>query len=135
VSIAYDSPRELAVRTGIEPIGPAAAEGEATAARGAGIRTAGSLPANLDFRGPTPPFPVLRPRGAGALELDVRSPAAVTVEVELAEAPFAGRVLGASGEAHLRGLHLAPVDAVESVHGPRACGEYVDWYRPERLAE
>jgi hypothetical protein len=84
-----------------------------------------TLPANLDFRGPTPPFPA-------EPTVPLHHDGAYEVRVELAEAPLAGRVLGAEGEAHLRGLFAVNTTApIEGYEGGRApCGSYVDWYRP-----
>jgi hypothetical protein len=107
LSIAYDSPRPLAVEV--------VSDGN-TLARG-------NVPANLDFRGPTPPFP------AATFELDRRR-REVSFEVSLPDPPLAGRLLGAGGEAHIRGLYLAPVEARYSVPLEQVCAEYVDWYRP-----
>ena len=107
ISLAYDSPRPLTIR-----------------ASGSGVSAEQSsllLPANLDFRGPSPPFP------AGVIE--VSDEGRVEFEVELAAAPAFGRLLGAEGEAHLRGVYAAPLGEIEHVPPRSACGEYVDWLR------
>lgn len=107
VSLAYDSPHPLELRV---------SSGE----RAAQVR---ELPANLDFRGPTPPFPAGPP-----LELDRRG--SYEVEVSLAEAPLAGRLLGAEGEAHLRDLFAVETGSPPVARAGRICGSYVDWYAP-----
>ncbi|MGI8462575.1 MAG: hypothetical protein ACR2OC_13240, partial [Solirubrobacterales bacterium] len=107
ISLAYDSPRPLSIRVS----GPGLSGSDL------------ALPANLDFRGPTPPFPAEPP-------LDIHHRGAYELEVTLADAPLAGRLLGVEGEAHLRGLFATPVSApVKRIAGARTCGEYVDWYR------
>lgn len=110
ISLAYDAPRPLTLRV----------EGRGLA----GARAPLDLPANLDFRGPTPPFPAGR--------LRVKRPGGVTVTVELARSPLAGRLLGAEGQAHLRLLAATPLGAVRHLPPRRACGRYVDWLRPRR---
>ena len=106
LSLAYDSPRPLELRVS----GPGETEEVL------------ELPANLDFRGPTPPFPA-------APALEAPRPGDYEIEVTLADAPLAGRLLGAEGEAHLRGLFAVdtanPVEAAAAIE----CGDYVDWYR------
>ncbi len=103
LSLAYDSPRPLALTvTGPEPVAERAAE----------------LPANLDFRGPTPPFPFT--------VVEMKRPGALTVEARLAEPPLAARVLGGEGEAHLRELFATPLGRGEA---RGRCGDYIDWYR------
>jgi hypothetical protein len=101
LSLAYDSPRALEV-----------------SARAGEVAGAATMPANLDFRGPTPPFPVT------VISLD--RPRELTVHVRLEEAPLTGRLLGGEGEAHLRELYLAPVRRAQE---RPECGDYVDWYR------
>ena len=105
ISLEYDSRRELRVRI-------------------PGHDFDEGVPANLDFRGETPTFPVG--------ELDVAEGDAPVISVEPEEPnPFA-RLLRAPNEAHLRSLTATPADpdAVRRVPLTRACGEYVDWYRP-----
>lgn len=103
LSLAYDSPRPVALSvTGAGPVADRASE----------------LPANLDFRGPTPPFPFT--------VVEMERPGELTVEATPSEAPLAGRLLGGEGEAHLRELFAAPLGRGE---GRARCGDYVDWYR------
>jgi hypothetical protein len=105
LSLAYDSPRPITLRIS----GPGVNQRLFT------------LPGNLDFRGPTPPFP------AGDLDLHHRG--AYEVEATLAEAPLAGRLLGAEGEAHLRGLFAVDTSApIEHSRGRPPCDVYVDWF-------
>jgi hypothetical protein len=105
LSLAYDSPRPITLRIS----GPGVNQRLFT------------LPGNLDFRGPTPPFP------AGDLDLHHRG--AYEVEATLAEAPLAGRLLGAEGEAHLRGLFAVDTSApIEHSRGRPPCDTYVDWF-------
>jgi hypothetical protein len=107
ISLAYDAPRGVELRVS----GPGVVGGERTL----------SVPPNLDFRGPTPTFPV------GKIEVD--EPGPVRFEAELRQAPLAARLLGYEGAAHLRTLAASPAsDVAELTNGAR-CGEYVDWYR------
>jgi hypothetical protein len=107
LSLAYDSPRPLELRV----------TGPATNGRRL------ELPANLDFRGPTPPFPADQ-------MLELHHSGTYEVEISLTEAPLAGRALGAEGEAHLRGLFAVETGIpVERTAGRPPCGKYVDWYR------
>jgi len=82
-----------------------------------------TVPANLDFRGETPPFQV------GYVDTNERVTAEVRVEPE--EPNLLGRLLRAPNEAHLRSLSAVSLasDAVRRVPLSEACGEYVDWYR------
>lgn len=85
-----------------------------------------TIPANLDFRGETPAFPV------GIVDTGRSVSAEVTVEP--VEPNLLARALHAPNEAHLRSLtatSLAP-DAVRRVPLGEACGSYVDWYRLAR---
>jgi hypothetical protein len=84
-----------------------------------------TIPANLDFRGETPTFPVAE------VEVDGRTDAAVTVEPEAPN--LLGRLLRAPNEAHLRSLTATPLDpdAIERVQVRQTCGKYVDWYRQD----
>ncbi len=110
VSLAYDSPRPLTIRL----------SGSALAKDPPSLLA----PANLDFRGPSPPFRV----GEIQVERDGR----VEFRIELSEASIAGRLLGAEGEAHLRSIFATPLGELGEVRhvAPRkACGEYVDWLR------
>ncbi len=84
-----------------------------------------TIPANLDFRGETPTFPV------GEIEVDGPTDATVTVEPEAPD--LLGRVLRAPNEAHLRSLTATPLDpdAIQRVQIRQTCGKYVDWYRQD----
>ena len=110
LSLAYDSPRPVT----LEVSGPGLPARELT------------LPANLDFRGPTPPYP------AGET-ISLHHRGTYEVVATLAEAPLAGRLLGAEGEAHLRGLFAVDTSApVAARAGRDACGAYVDWLTGSR---
>jgi hypothetical protein len=87
-----------------------------------GFRAA--LPANLDFRGPTPYF------AAGVIEIERAGEFPFTVT--LASPPWLAGVLDAPREAHLRAIAAAPMRPVRHVPLRRACGRYVDWYRTPR---
>jgi len=82
-----------------------------------------TIPANLDFRGETPTFPIG--------EVEAGRPVSTEVTVEPVEPNLLARALGAPNEAHLRALTATPLarDAVRRVPLREACGEYVDWYR------
>jgi hypothetical protein len=109
LSLAYDSPRPVTLKVS----GPGLNQRLLT------------LPGNLDFRGPTPPF-------AADQTLDLHHEGTYEVEATLAEAPLAGRLLGAEGEAHLRGLFAVDTSRpVEGADRPRLCSAYVDWYRTD----
>ena len=109
LSLAYDSPRPVTLRLS----GPGLNQRLFT------------LPANLDFRGPTPPYPA-----PGTL--DLHHEGTFEVEASLAEAPLAGRLLGAEGEAHLRGLYAVDTSAPVAERRRVTCGAYVDWLRTRR---
>jgi len=91
-----------------------------------------SIPANLDYRGTTPYY------AAGTIDA---SGGPVTVSVSAEQPPLAGRILGATAEAHLGAIAFTPValDRPGVKAGPgsadvtvplrNACGGYVDWYR------
>ncbi|MGI9557789.1 MAG: hypothetical protein ACR2N5_07595, partial [Solirubrobacterales bacterium] len=79
------------------------------------------LPANLDFRGPSPYFPV------GVVSVEEETSLPVTIEVERPN--VLARVLRAPNEANLRGLAATPVGPIEHVDLSEACDRYVDWYR------
>jgi hypothetical protein len=89
-----------------------------------------TLPANLDYRGSVPYFPV------GLLSADSRGPVRFTVAVE--DPPFLGRVLGTKAKAHLGAIAASPAgaggpipgEAERSIPLERACGRYVDWFAP-----
>ena len=106
ISLAYDAPRVL----DLEVSGPGI-DGERL-----------ELPANLDFRGPTPRFPATP-------TLEAKRQGEYEVGVALAEAPLAGRLLGAEGEAHLRQLVAVHVPVAYGRElTVNACPDYVDWY-------
>jgi hypothetical protein len=79
------------------------------------------LPANLDFRGPSPYFPV------GAISVDRETSIPITVQVDRPN--LVARLLRAPNDAHLRGVAATPLDPVERVPLGEACDRYVDWYR------
>ena len=89
-----------------------------------------TLPANLDYRGSVPYFPV------GQLSVDRRRPVSFRVEVE--DPPALGRLLGTKAEAHLGAIAASPAGsggpipggAERSIPLANACKTYVDWYRP-----
>ena len=112
ISIQYDSTRALRIRApGMDA----------------------TLPANLDYRGSVP-F-----HAAGELTVRRRGPVRFTVSVE--RPPLAGRLLGAYSVAHLGTIAASPA-AGDRAGGPlpglgerriplrRACGRYLDWFRP-----
>ena len=88
------------------------------------------LPANLDYRGSVPYYPV------GELRVERRGPVRFTVSVE--RPPLLGRLLGTKSQAHLGAIAASPAGragpipgaAEERVSLGRACGRYLDWYRP-----
>ena len=79
------------------------------------------LPANLDFRGPSPYFPV------GTVSVGERTELPVSISVDRPNS--IARLLGAPNDAHLRGLAATPVGPIEQVALREACDRYVDWYR------
>jgi hypothetical protein len=89
-----------------------------------------TLPANLDYRGSVPYYPV------GQLTVPRSRSVPFTVGVE--RPPLAGRLLGATSEAHLGAIAASraalggaiPGEAERQVASDEACGRYVDWYRP-----
>ena len=91
-----------------------------------------SLPANLDYRGSAPFFDV------GTIDVPRAAPMLFTASVE--RPPLAGRLLGAKSTAHLGTLAATratqasgaplPGGADRTVGLDRACGRYLDWYRP-----
>jgi hypothetical protein len=91
-----------------------------------------TLPANLDYRGSVPYFPV------GRLSVGSRGPVRFTVAVE--DPPFLGRVLGTKAQAHLGAIAASPAgaggpipgEAERSVPLEHACGSYLDWFAPSR---
>jgi hypothetical protein len=90
-----------------------------------------TLPANLDYRGSVPFYPV------GRLEAERRGPVRFAVSVE--QPPLAGRLLGTKSEAHLGAIAASPAaasggpipgQAERQLPLRQACGRYLDWYRP-----
>jgi len=90
-----------------------------------------TLPANLDYRGSVPFYPV------GELTVRRRGPVRFTVAV--GRPPLAGRLLGTESEAHLGAIAASPAAASarplpgageRRVPVRDACGRYLDWYRP-----
>jgi S-formylglutathione hydrolase FrmB len=89
-----------------------------------------TVPANLDYRGSVPYFPV------GELTVPRRGPVRFVVAVD--DPPALGRLLGTEAEAHLGAIAASPAaaggplpgEAERSVPLGRACGSYVDWYHP-----
>ncbi len=89
-----------------------------------------TLPANLDYRGSVPYFPV------GRVSVKSRGPVHFTVAVE--DPPFLGRVLGTKAQAHLGAIAASPAGAGGPIPGEaersiplgRACGRYIDWFEP-----
>ncbi len=89
-----------------------------------------TLPANLDYRGSVPYYPV------GELTVRRSGPVRFTVGVE--RPPLAGRILGTTSEAHLGAIAASPAGAGGPIPGEaerrvplgQACGRYLDWYRP-----
>ncbi len=89
-----------------------------------------TLPANLDYRGSVPYYPVG--------ELIVRRPGPVSFTAGVERPPLAGRLLGTTSEAHLGAIAASPAgrrgpipgEAERRVSLNRACGHYLDWYGP-----
>jgi hypothetical protein len=89
-----------------------------------------TLPANLDYRGSVPYYPV------GELTVRRSGPVRFTVSVE--RPPLVGRLLGTKSEAHLGAIAASPAGIGAPIPGEAerriplrsACGRYVDWYRP-----
>jgi hypothetical protein len=111
ISLQYDATQELSV---------------------AGPGLDATLPANLDYRGSLPYFPV------GTVRVDRSGPVALSVSVE--RPPLAGRLLHADSIAHLGAIAATqagdggplPGEGERTVPLARACGGYVDWYEPTR---
>ena len=88
------------------------------------------LPANLDYRGSVPYYPV------GELRVERRGPVRFTVSVE--RPPLLGRLLGTKSQAHLGAIAASPAGRAGPIPGAAeqrvslglACGRYLDWYRP-----
>jgi hypothetical protein len=102
ISLAYDSRR---------PLNVSSAE--------LGFDT--ELDANLDFRGPTPPFPVA--------EVEVSETTDAVIEVTVARPNALARFVNAPNEAHLRTLSATPLGVIERIQRRQMCDRYVDWYR------
>jgi hypothetical protein len=91
---------------------------------------AATLPANLDYRGSVPYYPVA--------ELTVRKRGPVRFTVEVESPPLAGRLLGTESQAHLGAIAASPAgrggpipgEAEAIVSLAHACGRYVDSYSP-----
>jgi hypothetical protein len=112
VSIAYDATRPLHVSApGLDA----------------------TLPANLDYRGSVPYYPVG--------ELTVRRREVVRFTVGVERPPLTGRLLGTKSEAHLGAIAASPAGRGGPIPGEaegeipldRACGRYLDWYRPAQV--
>ncbi len=93
---------------------------------------AATVPANLDYRGSVPYYPV------GRLTASRRESVRFTIEIE--SPPFMGRLLGAKSQAHLGAIAASPAGAEGPMPGEaesvvpldRGCGRYVDWFRGRR---
>jgi hypothetical protein len=89
-----------------------------------------TVPANLDYRGSVPYYPV------GVLT--VKRPGPVRFAVQEESPPTLGRLLGTKAEAHLGAIAASPAGAGGPIPGEaeravplsRACGRYLDWYSP-----
>jgi hypothetical protein len=112
ISIQYDSTRALRIRApGMDA----------------------TVPANLDYRGSVPFY--------AAGELTVRSGGPVRFTASVERLPLAGRLLGAHSVAQLGTIAATPARSghpgepmpglgESTVPLRRACGRYLDWYRP-----
>ncbi len=80
-----------------------------------------TIPANLDFRGPSPFFPVG--------EVDVSERTKLTITAAPVQPNLFARLVKAPNDAHLRAVSATPEDVIRRVHRRRSCGRYVDWYR------
>jgi hypothetical protein len=89
-----------------------------------------TVPANLDYRGSVPYYPVG--------ELTVERPGRVPFSVQEEGPPTLGRLLGTKAEAHLGAIAASPAGAGGPIPGEaeqavalgHACGRYLDWYSP-----
>jgi hypothetical protein len=79
-----------------------------------------TLPANLDFRGPSVFWPV------GEIEVRRRGP--VRFELSVERPPLGGRLLGADSLAYPGPLAAMPLEPRAEAPLRGACGRYVDWY-------
>jgi hypothetical protein len=80
-----------------------------------------TLPANLDFRGPSPFFPVA--------EVEVSEDTAAEISVQVNEPNGFAKLLGAPNEAHLRSVSATPLGVIDRIQRRQACDQYVDWFR------
>jgi hypothetical protein len=88
-----------------------------------------TLPANLDYRGSVPYYPVG--------ELMRRRPGEVRFTASVERPPLGGRLLGATSEAHLGAIAASPAGRGGPMPGETerrvplsaACGRYLDWWR------
>ncbi len=91
---------------------------------------AATVPANLDYRGSVPYYPV------GELTVDKGGPVRFTVQEN--SPPTLGRLVGTKAEAHLGAIAASPAGAGGPIPGEaervvplrHACGHYLDWYLP-----
>jgi len=91
---------------------------------------AATVPANLDYRGSVPYYPV------GELTVDKSGPVRFSVQED--SPPTLGRLLGTKAEAHLGTIAASPAGAGGPIPGEaervvplrHACGHYLDWYLP-----
>jgi hypothetical protein len=89
-----------------------------------------TVPANLDYRGSVPYYPV------GELTVETGGPVRFTVQED--SPPALGRLLGTEAEAHLGAIAASPAGAGGPIPGEaeravpvdHACGHYLDWYLP-----
>jgi hypothetical protein len=89
-----------------------------------------TVPANLDYRGSVPYYPV------GELTVARGGPVRFTVRED--SPPTLGRLLGTKAEAHLGAIAASPAGAGGPIPGEaehvvplnRACGRYLDSYSP-----
>ena len=89
-----------------------------------------TVPANLDYRGSVPYYPV------GQLTIDKGGPVRFMVQED--SPPTLGRLLGTKAEAHLGAIAASPTGAGGPIPGEaervlplrHACGHYLDWYLP-----
>jgi hypothetical protein len=89
---------------------------------------AATVPANLDYRGSVPYYPVG--------EMTVKRGVPVRFSVREQSPPTLGRLLGTKAEAHLGAIAASPAGAGGPIPGEaeravplgHACGRYLDWY-------
>ncbi len=88
------------------------------------------MPANLDYRGSVPYYPVG--------ELTVRRRGPVRFSIQEDSPPTLGRLLGTKAEAHLGAIAASPAGAGGPIPGEaervvpldHACGRYLDSFAP-----